>query len=97
MTEPLPDLQEAALDADTLAALVRDLETQTRILDVIVKGGAVQRADTSPTTLSGSVAQLLNGQVRGVQVRYEHAGSEWRDTLMRRDGGVRLVRIQMPW
>lgn len=35
-------------------------------------------------------------QAQALQVQYLHQGVEWRDTLKRVPGGVRLVRMQIP-
>ena len=93
---PLPELQDMVLDAATLTQLVADLETHAEVLDVRSKGGASRRASAAPLELREGVDQLLGGQVFGIQVRYLYEGSEWRDTLMRTEQGVRLVRMQMP-
>jgi len=91
---PLPELQDAVLTPDQLAALVADYEAHVRIGEVILKGAATARAMTTNPSLGEAMAALRSGAVRGVQVRYIHDGREWWDTLMVTPAGVRLVRIE---
>lgn len=93
MTEPLPELHQGELDEGTLRALFDDLERHTEVLDVLVKGAGY--ANEAPVPLREAQAALTSGAVRGVQVRYRWDGAEWRDTLMRTAGGVRVVRMRM--
>jgi hypothetical protein len=92
--EPLPDLQVALLDPETLAALERDLGALPD-LDVRTKGGPRSRTDDAPTSLSAAFGALRDGRVRAVQVRYRFDGVAWCDTLTGGDG-IRLVRTQLP-
>ncbi|MCO4746967.1 MAG: hypothetical protein KC912_19370 [Proteobacteria bacterium] len=92
----LPELQDTMLDAGTLQQLVHDLTTCTTVLDVLLKGGPMARTDAKRVSLADAVDQLQAGAVFGVQVRYRWEEAEWRDTLMRTPGGIRLVRMRMP-
>ncbi len=94
--KPLPELQDTLLDAATLGQLFGDLATHARVLDVLTKGGATERTDGKPIGLDQAQRSLLAGDVRAVQIRYLFDQVEWRDTLMRVPGGIRLVRIQTP-
>jgi hypothetical protein len=92
----LPALQQAPLDAATVAALFRDLAACTRIVSVTPRrAGAAPRADAQPTTITLGAAQagLADGTIRGVQIRYFYDHQTWCDTLMARPDGIRLVRI----
>ncbi len=91
----LAELNESVLDAATLDALVSDLQTHADVLDVLVKGAATQRTDGKPVPLTEAVEMMRAGSVRGVQVRYNWDGDEWRDTLFAVPGGVRLVRMKI--
>ncbi len=91
----LADLNEAILDDATLSALVSDLHQHAEVLDVLVKGGATTRTDGKPVRLEDAVALLRAGSVRGVQVRYNWDGDEWRDTLFGTPAGVRIVRMRI--
>jgi hypothetical protein len=89
---PLPDLREAILDADKLAALLRDIAALTKVDDIIVKGRPGQEPASVP--LDEVQQLLLGGEIRGVQIRYRHDGAVWWDTLMCTAEGVKLVRIR---
>ena len=92
---PLPDLQDAILSSAQLDALFADLAEHATIGEIILKGGATQRANPrAKPSLEEALAALRAGTTRGVQIRYLHEGSEWWDTLMRTQEGVRLVRIE---
>lgn len=93
---PLPELQASDLDSDTLAALFDDLEAAAERLEVIVKGGPDRRADPTPIGLREAQRLLVEGIVRGVQLRYVHEGRAWRDTLLRGATGIRIVRMEEP-
>ncbi|MBK1879890.1 hypothetical protein [Pelagicoccus mobilis] len=89
----LPELHQADLDADTLEAYFRDLNECADVFAVIPKMG--------PGYISPAVVELTSGyelirsgQVRGLQIRYGYEGSEWWDTLIVRDGTVRMTRIE---
>lgn len=90
---PLPELHEGALDDATLDALVGDILRETKVLAVMVKGAAMTLAAGGDVTLSDAVAMLRQGHVRAVQVRYDHRGQTWSDTLIRGAQGVRIVRM----
>ncbi|NMO14902.1 hypothetical protein HPC49_05960 [Pyxidicoccus fallax] len=91
--ESLPSLQQAVLDAATLARLVSDIEGLTLVDEVLLKGGGASMASTQRSTLAEAVDALQRGQVVGVQVRYRYQGQAWWDTLLRAPQGIRLVRI----
>ena len=78
---PLPDLQDAVLDAPTLQALFDDLEAHTEVLVVLGKGGPMDRADEQPLGLREAQGRL-GADLRAVQITYRYQGDEWRDTLM---------------
>lgn len=91
--EALPSLQEAVLDATTLARLVTDIQGLTVVDEVLLKGGAIARASTQRHSLADAVEALQQGHVLGVQVRYRYQGQCWWDTLLHTPQGIRLVRI----
>lgn len=90
---PLPSLQDAVLDAETLARLVSDIQGLAVVDEVLLKGGGASMASTQRRTLAEAVDALQRGQVLGVQVRYRYQGQAWWDTLLRAPQGIRLVRI----
>jgi hypothetical protein len=100
--EKLPEVREGVLNADGLAALLRDIGTLAKVDEVIVKGGTGGRnvsaeQPSAPLSLEEVERLLLAREVRGVQIRYRHGGAIWWDTLMcapEGGEGVRLVRIR---
>ncbi|PQJ29299.1 hypothetical protein BSZ32_12900 [Rubritalea profundi] len=91
----LPELAQGVLDSETLDQLVVDIETCTELLEVIPKFGADSYVKEGEVIdLRTAISMLTRGDLRGVQVRYKHEGSQWWDTLMATHQGVRLVRIQ---
>jgi hypothetical protein len=91
--EALPSLQQAVLDAATLARLVSDIQGLTEVDEVLLKGGSSAMASPQRRSLADAVEALQRGQVLGVQVRYRYQGQAWWDTLLRAPQGIRLVRI----
>lgn len=93
----LPDLQQSVLDAETLEQLFSDLATCTEIIEIIPKAAAEGYVpEHTHMTLDEARALLLNGQIRGLQIRYHYQGSQWWDTLLPApdNPGFRIVRIQ---
>jgi hypothetical protein len=91
---PLADLQDAILEPETLGRLLFDIETQSQLIEILVKGGATAQASAGVRTLAAARELLESGSVLGVQLRYRWRGYEWWDTLIRSAAGIRLVRIQ---
>jgi hypothetical protein len=95
--EALPDLYQAQLDDETLAALFADLAALGHELEVAVKQHAQGFSEErSSWTLAEAQRALCTGEVRGVQVRYAHQGAVWLDTVVRSGSAYRLVRMQVP-
>ena len=92
----LPQLQQVALDAGLLDALIVDLSALTELLAVIPKATA---GYVVPKTvpLEEGVQLLRNGNLRGLQIRYRYQGDEWWDTLMQTPGGIQLTRIKQEY
>jgi hypothetical protein len=95
-TEPLPELQDEVVDDETVRGLFADLSELTRVLEIKLKGGLTEHSESGSLDLSSAESQLLGGSVHGVQILYEFEDELWCDTLMRVDGGTRLVRMQSP-
>ena len=92
---PLPETCQQVLDDATLQQLVVDIETCTELLEVIPKYGAdTYVGDEAQIGLRDAISMLKSGQLRGAQIRYNHDGSQWWDTLMATPAGIRLVRIK---
>ena len=91
----LPELAESVLDADQIAALFRDVEALTEIMEIIPKHGPRDYVDdTTELTLTSALDGLLDGTFRGVQIRYRYDGGWWWDTIINVPGGYRIVRIR---
>lgn len=90
----LPELQQASLDAETLEALLRDLDELTQVFQVVAKPNTRGEATPSGLTPESAVSMLLAEELRGVQIRYLYQGDEWWDTLIRTDSDIRLTRIR---
>jgi hypothetical protein len=91
---PLPQLQDALLDGETLEQLLQDIQHCTVVKEVLLKGGALAMASERSVPLAEAAEALREGRVLGVQIRYWHDGADWWDTLMRTPKGIRLIRIQ---
>lgn len=92
----LPELREADLDEAALRALFRDLAGATQIADIRCKSAPGQRAEPSRVSPEDALAWLLEGRVRGVQVRYRYDDQDWCDTILATSGGHRVVRMAAP-
>jgi hypothetical protein len=91
---PLPEMSEAVLSDDDVAALVRDLSACTQVNEILVKTGPGAAGENQQPTLDEAACLLLERSVRGVQIRYHYQGANWMDTLMPVANGIRLVRIR---
>jgi len=89
----LPELSEAELDEVGLRALFRDIALATEIDEIRCKQAPAQRADPSGISADEALEWLLEGRVRGVQVRYRYQGESWCDTILATAGGHRVVRV----
>jgi hypothetical protein len=93
---PLPPVQAAILDEETLEALFRDIDRGAELLGVQVKARPGTYAEAEAPSLGRARELLLCGAVLGVQLRYRLGAEVWCDTLMRTPEGVRLVRVELP-
>jgi hypothetical protein len=91
---PLPQLQDALLDPETLEQLLQDIQRCTVVKEVLLKGGALAMASEQSVPLAEASEALREGRVLGVQIRYWYDGADWWDTLMRTPKGIRLIRIE---
>ena len=89
----LPQLQVSELDSDTVDAYFRDLQLCASVFAVIPKAGPGYVGSGVIDLLQGK-SFLVAGQLRGLQIRYTYQDSEWWDTLIVRDGVVRMTRIE---
>ncbi|MEX2581403.1 MAG: hypothetical protein WD342_20270 [Verrucomicrobiales bacterium] len=93
---PLPDLLQSDIDDATLRQLIADIGTHTRIIEIIPKHAAgYVEENPAPLQLDEAYRLLAEGTVRGLQLRYQHQGKTWWDTVMPLPGGLfRIVRIE---
>jgi len=91
---PLPTLQDAILDGETLERLMHDIQSFATVEEVLLKGGAVAMASEKSVPLAEALESFRQGRVLGVQIRYRYLGTSWWDTLLRTSQGIRLVRIE---
>lgn len=90
-----PELIEGEMDQAMLSQLVADITGCTELLEVIPKYSAQGYApEQSDLDLTDAVDQLVKGELRGLQIRYNYQGNQWWDTLMRTPKGVKLVRVK---
>ena len=91
---PLPELQDAILDPETLAQLFQDIQHCAVVDGVFLKGGSAAMVSGASVPLDEAQAALQEGTALGVQIRYWYNGTRWWDTLMRTPQGIRLIRIE---
>lgn len=98
MTESiaLAQVQEAVLDDGTLQQLFFDLSQLAQIVEVRLKAAERAYATDSAPTLEAARHAVATRDALAVQLRYRYRNAEWIDTILRVDGGFRLVRVQAP-
>jgi len=92
----LPELREADLDEAGLRALFRDLAAAATIDEIRCKQAREHHADSATISAETALDWLLEGRVRGVQVRYRYQGEAWCDTVLATADGHRVVRMAAP-
>lgn len=92
--DKLPEMSDAVLDDEQLAALFRDLRQFVEVDEIILKTGPGRADDQQQPTLNEAESLLAERLVRGVQIRYRYDDAHWMDTLMPVAEGVRIVRIR---
>jgi hypothetical protein len=89
----LPPLQMAEVDRTTVERLFDDVASLGQGVSVSIKGGAVSRA-AAARSLAEARELLFSGNTCAVQLRYEHEGASWCDTVLASGVGFRLVRVK---
>jgi hypothetical protein len=90
---PPPQVHQAELAPELLCELFSQLESDARILEVRVQERRERLSGPAGRDRLASLrAELVAGTIRGLQIRYVHAGHEWIDTLLRRGPTIRLIR-----
>jgi len=93
-TPQLPQVHAEDIDEAALGALFLDISVASRVVEVRVKGSPERYASPADGGFEAASRAFVERRIAGLQIRYEYRGKVWCDTLMRRDGGVRLVRIR---
>jgi len=91
----LPQVREAMLQDDEVAALIRDLRACAQVHEILVRSAPRQQPSSGTVTLDEAAQMLMERTVRGVQIRYRFDGFDWMDTLMPVAEGIKLVRIRV--
>lgn len=94
--QELPEIYEGFLDGALFEAYVDDLTRVANVHSVRIRNAAHERADDHEIDLEQARLLLILGRVAGVQVRYDHEGIPWIDTLARRADSIRLLRMRAP-
>ncbi|WP_018969501.1 hypothetical protein [Rubritalea marina] len=90
-----PELFQGALEPQALERLIADIKVCTQILEVIPKYASTGYVDDSEKVdIDDAVQALVEGKLRGLQLRYLYEGDQWWDTLIRLPQGVKLVRVK---
>ncbi len=92
----LPELYQGNLSTEQVEQLFSDLREFATIDGISLKGDPAAMTAGEHTSLAAAQALIRTQQVFGVQIRYRYQGRAWFDTLILRDGDVRVVRIEAP-
>ena len=94
----LPPMCEGLLSEEQVRQLFSDIESLASAVLLMQRLPNAQRATTpglsTPEQLRAAETTLLSGSIPRVQIRYHWEAVNWIDTLERREGGIRLVRIK---
>lgn len=82
------------LDADGVAAYLRDLAARAPDLEVRIQSANARQSDASTESLEGIGRKLVAGEIAGIQIRFAEGDGWWCDTLRRAKDGYRLVRMR---
>lgn len=94
--EDLSDIYEGSLDGPLFEAYLEDLQECAQVRSVQVRHGPQERAEEPHIDLDQARMLLVLGQIRAAQIRYEHEGVAWIDTLARTQDAIRLIRTKDP-
>ena len=81
------------MDRAWVERLFEDLAGHAEVESIATKAGPGAQAGAAAATLDDARRRLLDGGVRGLQIRYRWQGQAWIDTLLAAPGGWRVVRI----
>ena len=87
-------LSHQRLDADRVAAHLRDLAARGPGLEVRIQSANARQSDTTTESLEEIGRRFLAGEIAGIQIRFADGDGWWCDTLRRAKNGYRLVRMR---
>jgi len=93
---PIPEMREMIFGEEQIESYISDLKNFTQIDSVQAKGGETAYADESPLQLDNAFIALKTGAARGIQIRYQHNGFDWTDTVFSAANAYKVVRCQHP-
>lgn len=88
-----PDLHQAVLDDETLTALFADVRAFGSDIEALPRRKRRTLTEEKTLPLAEALAGLQQGDLLGVQLRYEHDGQRWFDTITRAADGWKIVRL----
>ncbi|MBX3435257.1 MAG: hypothetical protein KF847_18210 [Pirellulales bacterium] len=91
----LPEIYQADLDGPTLEALVADVAALGGDVEVIPRRRPHELISGAELSLAEALHALQSGAMSGIQLRYDHQGRHWCDTIAPTKSGWRLVRIDL--
>ncbi|MFT5433627.1 MAG: hypothetical protein ACI9OJ_004333 [Myxococcota bacterium] len=91
-TVKLPDVYTAELDDTAANELFSDLRAGATISSVQLR--VVARGTPEQCNLDAGATALREGAATAMQIRYGFDGSNWCDTVTRRGGTFRIVRMR---
>lgn len=93
---PTSEVLKALLDMDQLHALFDDYRHCASVQSVRGKSPGERRANEELLSIEDAFQSLRSAPPISFQIRYEHKGAIWSDTLSHTPGGVRLIRYRLP-
>ncbi|MFK7777859.1 MAG: hypothetical protein QM501_07010 [Gimesia sp.] len=93
---PIPEMREMIFDEEQLASFLSDLKEFTKIESIQIKGGETSHADDPQLNLDDAFSALKTDSVRGIQIRYNHNGFDWSDTVFNAAKDYKVIRCQHP-
>jgi hypothetical protein len=91
---PPETVYSAIVDLSTVDELFREVETACESASVRVKRPGRSIADKATVSFAEARSALEGGIA--VQLRYQHDGVAWSDTLAPESDGIRLLRCRLP-
>ena len=90
----LAKLSHQRLDANGVAAHLRDLAARAQHLEVRIQSASARQSDATTESLDEIGRRFLAGEIAGIQIRFADGDDWWCDTLRRAKDSYRLVRMR---